>query len=794
MGSTDGDQLSKKFPIGEPVQGTVYALANHGALIRLEGEVTGIIRNRELAWDRDVAHPREVLALYQPVAARVIGVDAERQRLELSLRMMERDPWQGIAERYPLDSVVRGRVERLVPYGAFVSLEPGVEGLVHIREVLPEPPKRVGDVLWVGDTVEAVVTELDVRRRRLALSVRLRLARPAYTAVAGPGGRAGLGAATGGTPVPKAAADRLRLTGEGQPEAMIERADEVAWCQANDLVQRILIVDDDASLRTSLARLLKRLGYQVDAAESGERAVALCHGQRYDLVLMDLSLPGISGLDAAKRIFEREPGMPLVMMTGVDWLDRRAAIIEQAQQLGARAALTKPLDLSRLSALIKEINAGNELQSLAMEPAAEAMPPPFLREGAAPALLNLDRAPKTLKQIVNDLRCNTGADAAVVFHVEPATNQVAIVAHSGTPLSQSEAMMYTLLNSPVADVIFGRDRLYEQDTSRNPFRFRYLSPMLAFRSCIGVPVEALGQTQHGLFLFHKDAQHFTRGHVRLAIAAAHQVGAAIAHAEAERAIQASQHLMLAGQIGAVLVHELNNKITSVQQEASLLKLNYDRLANSPSPEQAATLHDEIGEVVTNLLGYSKDLRDLARLYLNLRRVERYEVVNVNEILRQAIRLLEPLAREYRIQMRSCFAEDIPATMTIGSRLEQVFINLILNAIQQVNQFKGTGEVAICTAFEPGDESFPLKIRFVDNGPGVHGQHLDKVFLMGFTTRPDGTGLGLFVSQRLIESLGGRIEIQDNVLLVGSIFRIDLPLVVPSSEERVPWTSRSKLTS
>ncbi len=116
-------------------------------------------------------------------------------------------------------------------------------------------------------------------------------------------------------------------------------------------------------------------------------------------------------------------------------------------------------------------------------------------------------------------------------------------------------------------------------------------------------------------------------------------------------------------------------------------------------------------------------------------------------------------------------------MSIAVRLEQAFVNVILNAIQQTFLAKGGGDVEIQTQFH--DSATPIQIRVRDTGPGIHLQHQERIFDLGFSTRPGGTGIGLFVTKNMLESLGGQIRIEESIVLVGTSFLIELPVIVPA---------------
>lgn len=156
---------------GQTVQGRVSSLQEFGAFVDLGNGVEGLVHISELSWKR-VRHPQEVLQVGQEVEARVIRVDRQRRRISLSLLRTEQDPWERIEERYTLGQLITGRVTRLVPYGAFVEVEDGVEGLVHLSELADERPANPAEVVEEGEVLPLRIIRIDAARRRLGLSYR----------------------------------------------------------------------------------------------------------------------------------------------------------------------------------------------------------------------------------------------------------------------------------------------------------------------------------------------------------------------------------------------------------------------------------------------------------------------------------------------------------------------------------------------------------------------------------------------------------------------------------------------
>jgi small subunit ribosomal protein S1 len=161
----------KSLEPGQVVEGTVVDVTDFGAFVNL-GPVDGLVHRSEITWGR-FNHPREVLHKGQKVRAQVVSVDPEKERVNLSIKALIPDPWSTVAEKYPVGTRVRGKVVGLTPFGAFVEVEPGLEGLIHISELSwTKRPKHPSEVVKEGDEVEAVVLRLDPAERRLSLGLK----------------------------------------------------------------------------------------------------------------------------------------------------------------------------------------------------------------------------------------------------------------------------------------------------------------------------------------------------------------------------------------------------------------------------------------------------------------------------------------------------------------------------------------------------------------------------------------------------------------------------------------------
>ena len=164
--------LDQKLPIGSKVKGVVKSLTDYGAFVELEEGIEGLLHISDMSWTSTVKHPSEVCKKGQELEVMILNIDKEKRKISLGLKQFQPDPWDGIAERYPIGQQVPCKVLRLTNFGAFVELEPGVEGLIHISQLSENPPAKVEDVVKVGDDLNAKVIKLSLDERKIGLSMR----------------------------------------------------------------------------------------------------------------------------------------------------------------------------------------------------------------------------------------------------------------------------------------------------------------------------------------------------------------------------------------------------------------------------------------------------------------------------------------------------------------------------------------------------------------------------------------------------------------------------------------------
>ncbi|MDO8137637.1 MAG: 30S ribosomal protein S1 [Candidatus Brocadiales bacterium] len=167
------DLIEQKYSPGTKVKGKVRNLASYGVFVEIEEGIDGLLHVSDISWSKKVTHPSEVFKKGDTVEAVVLSVDKEKKRVALGMKQLAADPWlKDIPEKYAMGDIVKGRVTKITNFGAFVELEPGVEGLLHISELAEKKVSDPQEVVSIGDELEVKIIRLDVAQRKLGLSLK----------------------------------------------------------------------------------------------------------------------------------------------------------------------------------------------------------------------------------------------------------------------------------------------------------------------------------------------------------------------------------------------------------------------------------------------------------------------------------------------------------------------------------------------------------------------------------------------------------------------------------------------
>ena len=165
--------IETKYPVGSRVRGQVVNIMSYGAFVKLEDGVEGLVHISEMSWTRRINHPSELVAIGDTVEVVVLGIDLGKEEISLGMKQTEQNPWEVVEEKYPPGTVIKGRVRNLANYGAFIEIEQGIDGLLHISDMSwTKKVTHPSEILKKGDRVEAVVLSVNQEKKRVALGLK----------------------------------------------------------------------------------------------------------------------------------------------------------------------------------------------------------------------------------------------------------------------------------------------------------------------------------------------------------------------------------------------------------------------------------------------------------------------------------------------------------------------------------------------------------------------------------------------------------------------------------------------
>jgi small subunit ribosomal protein S1 len=165
--------VAGKFPVGTRVQGKVVSITNYGAFVEIEPGIEGLVHISEMSWTRNVRHPSKIVSIGETIEAVVLKVDETEEKISLGMKQTEQDPWMVLPLKYPVGTRINGKVRNLTSFGAFVEIEPGIDGLIHISDM--SWTKRVqhpSEVVKKGDAVDVVILNIDAENKRISLGLK----------------------------------------------------------------------------------------------------------------------------------------------------------------------------------------------------------------------------------------------------------------------------------------------------------------------------------------------------------------------------------------------------------------------------------------------------------------------------------------------------------------------------------------------------------------------------------------------------------------------------------------------
>jgi signal transduction histidine kinase/CheY-like chemotaxis protein len=523
--------------------------------------------------------------------------------------------------------------------------------------------------------------------------------------------------------------------------------------------ERALVVDDEAEVVALCSRLLHKAGFEVSSAESAEQALQLLESHPFDLLLVDLRLPGSDGFGLIRQARALQPDMAVVIMTGYGTVETAVRALEE----GAAGLVLKPFESNE--AMLRQVQQALESSRARRDAArSRALQPLF---DLTETLFSETEESNLASRVVNAVRAQMDSQTAQLFLCEEAKPEQRLLASAGEILEGSAGGKETPAGMAAERLAIIHWSLDEPGLAAAAWRW------LADRRLAAVVCVPVRRAQ-GAYLVLATRQHgrppFGESEQELLLLLARQAAVALENArlygalrayvrEVERSQQRlvqTEKLAAIGRLTASIAHEVNNPLQSLRNCLDLAgredleeskRKDYLRLANEEL--------DRLDWIVRQMLEFYRPEAATRKL------------VDPNRVLNDVALLTAAQCRSKGISVSLELAEKLPPVWGVAFQLQQVALNLVLNAIDAMPE---GGSLLLQTEAAAGR----VVMIFRDTGRGISHEERQHIFEPFYTSKAGGTGLGLAISYGIVSAHAGSIQVESDPG-VGSIFRVALPV-------------------
>jgi PAS domain S-box-containing protein len=477
----------------------------------------------------------------------------------------------------------------------------------------------------------------------------------------------------------------------------------------------ILLVDDEADLREVLDISLSDTGYKVFTAENGTQALKILNNNDIPVVITDIKMPGIDGIELLRKIKNKNPETEVIMLTGHGDLELAIKSLKHE----ATDFITKPINDDALEmALVRAFEKIQMRQKLKEYNRNRAMYDLFINELIQEDVMIIGSDYRILdinETLLNKLGLKR--KEAVGRHCYEVTHRLSAPCsgeHHKCPLEET-----LKTRKPTKETHIHKDK-----DNKNVYYSISAYPFFENGDLIG------------------------------AIELSRDITTDI---NSRQAMMQKDKLASIGRLSAGVAHEINNPLTTILTTAMLIQEDID--PTNPMYEELQTITNETlrcRKIVASLLDFARQTKPAKKHH------------NINDIIKECIRLTRKQAEFKDVQIEKALSEDVPKLLLDKEQIQQALINLILNATDATDP---GGKITVLTTFLPGNQFVDIKVS--DTGKGIAAEVVDKIFEPFFTTREIGTGLGLAITHGIIGRHGGDIRVQSQPGQ-GTTFTIRLP--------------------
>lgn len=755
--SKDAQDPREAYPKGSRVAVIVDRIEPFGVFVRFatHSSVVGLIRPREWSWKRQSVNFAPDVKCGDEVTAEVM--EHTRRGVILSRKAVLDNPFPNFRKRHRTGQVVEGEVSFIARGGAgvVVDLEDGIQGFIPRSEIPDYGQRQDGFGLFAGDWIQARILRFDDQRQQATLSVRellRRRDRSRRTRVSAEAPTLRHHPSVG--PALEDLSLNLHLQDYPLPEVTptLQKA-----------FSRILVVEDDPGVSESLEIYLQLLGFNCMHAGSVSQARQLLTEQSYDLLILDVNLPGDKGLELLRTL--RPDHCPCVLVvTGAPTADWEQLVAGEGELV--TGIFQKPTRLEHIIDFLAGLVAGEHRgDDRELGAGFEAPDTTF----ASRQLLGGRSRRERIDQCLDVLRRRADASGAFVLSYRPGHR---FQLEAGTFPDLTLEIQHKLEASPVGNTIRRRESTFVTRVSETKAKFRHLLEVMRVGSFAGEPLAYRDAADYGLFLVGTQEEQLRILPEQLSQAAA-EIGQLLAEERLDAVISQNQTLLVTGFLADSLLHEIRNSADALSHASGVQILLAQKYATNLGEMTEAEVV-RFKRAIIRVQEESREIAQVIELFRNLAGQSQQEEVSLEFTIERLVRAVTPLAEDKSAIIETDFDPNMPNLKLIPRLLEQPLLNMMINALEQMALFGSPERVLEVSTRFAADEPLPVTITLSDTGPGVHRVHLERIFELFFSTKPRGTGLGLYLSRYFIERLGGQVRPVRSVMFVGTEFVVELP--------------------
>ena len=524
---------------------------------------------------------------------------------------------------------------------------------------------------------------------------------------------------------------------------------------------KIFIIDDEPGILRLCQRLLERANYQVDGVVEPEKGLEILHEQQFDLLLVDIRMPGMDGFKVIERTRQMQPDIAVVIMTGFGTIETAIRALRQ----GADGLILKPFEEG--NALVKAVQEALHERWQKQEVARLRTIRPLLT--IAENLFSETRTEVLIELILRAIKSHLRSDHAAIYQREAGESFIALLGSDGKALPEEHARAK-------AGIIGRADHwkvpIWINREGPGDAEFKALLDEYGFSGLICVPVErgdgalvftaARNKLEPGYQLVDVEMFGLLARQADVALENSHLYGELREYVrqveQSQRALIQAEKMSAVGRLTASIAHEVNNPLQAVQNCLHLSAR--EELSEEKRADYLGLAHEELDRLMNTVQRMLDFYRPGAL---------QKQKTNIVDLIDKVLALLEKQLSTQGVEVIQDYEANLPELRVVSNQIQQVFFNLVLNAMEVMQE---GGKLSISAKVNGSH----LWVEFQDTGPGVAPEIQDTIFEPFVSLNEDGTGLGLSVSFGILTAHGGSLELVQNKKK-GACFRVMIPLEV-----------------